>query len=296
MVREVDERRYRQRIEAVRLSGRGASREYSAPAVDRALNILEYMAEHPRPYGTTELARCLGIPVNSVFRILKRLTEREYVIQDAVSGGYQLSTRFFSLGMSLYTRFELRTRARPHLEWLSRETEVTCQIQVPRGDRMLVLDTVSPEVQFFLRVVPGSLVYIHANAYGKAVLAFMDEEEIRQILPSRLPPLSANTIVLRSELLQQLASTRRTGLAYDNEEYTSGIVCIGAPVFDVQGRVAAGLGVTCILSTVDAATKTLFEQRVLECARRVSKDIGYSGDFFVGKVPAANAAAGPPSG
>ena len=77
------------------------NREYSAPAVDRALDILEFMAKHHRPYGATELSRCLNIPINSVFRILKRLTEREYTVQDPVSGGYQLSTRVFSLGMSL---------------------------------------------------------------------------------------------------------------------------------------------------------------------------------------------------
>ncbi|HYW84998.1 MAG TPA: IclR family transcriptional regulator [Spirochaetia bacterium] len=267
--------------------GEKKNREYSAPAVDRALDILEFMAKHPRPYGTTELARCLKLPVNSVFRILKRLTEREYTVQDPISSGYQLSTRVFSLGMSLYTRFELRQRARPHMEWLCRETEETCQIQIPHGDQMLVIDTVSPEVQFYLRVVPGSLVYYHPNAYGKAVLAFMGEDEVKQVVPSRLVGLTPNTIVLRTELLQQLERTRQTGLAYDNEEYTSGILCIGAPVFDVQGKVVAGLGVTCLLSTIDAANKAAFELLVLECAWRVSKDIGYSGDFFVSKVRAA---------
>jgi DNA-binding IclR family transcriptional regulator len=267
--------------------GEKKNREYSAPAVDRALDILEFMAKHPRPYGTTELARCLKLPVNSVFRILKRLTEREYTVQDPISSGYQLSTRVFSLGMSLYTRFELRQRARPHMEWLCRETEETCQIQIPHGDQMLVIDTVSPEVQFYLRVVPGSLVYYHPNAYGKAVLAFMGEDEVKQVVPSRLVGLTPNTIVLRTELLQQLERTRQTGLAYDNEEYTSGILCIGAPVFDVQGKVVAGLGVTCLLSTIDATNKAAFELLVLECAWRVSKDIGYSGDFFAGKVRAA---------
>ena len=111
------------------------SREYAAPAVDRALDILEFMAKHPRPYGTTELARCLKLPVNSVFRILKRLTERDYTVQDPVTGGYQLSTRVFSLGMSLYTRFELRQRARLHLEWMCRETEETCSSRSPTGTR-----------------------------------------------------------------------------------------------------------------------------------------------------------------
>ncbi len=260
-------------------------REYSAPAVDRALDILEFMAKHPRPYGATELSRCLKIPINSVFRILKRLTEREYTVQDPHSDGYQLSTRVFTLGMSLYTRFELRQRARPHLEWLCRETEETCQIQVPQGEKVLVLDTVSPEVEFYLRVVPGSLIYYHPNAYGKAVLAFLDEEYVKQILPPRLPRLTPNTIVLRSELIKQLEEVRRTGLAYDNEEYTSGILCIGAPVFNVEGKVVAGMGVTGLISTIDKTRKALFEELVLETAYRVSKDIGYSGEFYEGKVP-----------
>jgi DNA-binding IclR family transcriptional regulator len=260
------------------------TREYSAPAVDRALDILEYMAAHPHPYGATELSRCLKIPLNSVFRILKRLTEREYTVQDSLSGGYQLSTRMFSLGMSLYTRFDLRQRARQHLEWLCRETDETCQIQVPHGEKVLVLDTVSPEVQYYIRIVPGGLVYYHANAYGKVMLAFQSEEAVKKILPPRLPSLTPNTIVLRSELLTQLEEVRKTGLGYDDEEYNEGIRCIGSPVFDVEGKIVAGLGVTGLVSTFRKNRQGSFEQLVLECARRVSKDIGYSGDFFKDKL------------
>jgi IclR family transcriptional regulator, KDG regulon repressor len=260
------------------------ARTYSAPAVDRTLDIIEFMALHPRPYGATELSRCLNIPLNSVFRILKRLTDREYTIQDPLSSGYQLSTKVFSLGMSLYTRFELRQRARPHIEWLSRETEETCQLQVPHGDTMLVLDTVSPEVSYYLRIVPGALVHYHPNAYGKVVLAFLPEEEVKRILQPRLPSLTPNTIVLRTELMKQLEEVRSTGLGYDNEEYNEGIRCIGAPVFNVEGKVAAGLGVSGLVSTFRAGRQAIFEQLVLECAYRVSKDIGYSGDFFAEKL------------
>jgi DNA-binding IclR family transcriptional regulator len=259
-------------------------RTYSAPAVDRTLDILEFMAVHPRPYGATELSRCLNIPINSVFRILKRLTDREYTVQDPFSDGYQLSTKVFSLGMSLYTRFELRQRARPHIEWLCRETEETCQLQIPHGDMMLVLDTVSPEVSYFLRVVPGGLVYYHPNAYGKAVLAFQPEDEVKKLIAPRLPSLTPNTIVLRTELMKMLEDVRKTGLGYDNEEYNEGIRCIGAPVFDVEGRAVAGLGVSGLVSTFRNNRQETFEQLVLECACRVSKDIGYSGDYFADKL------------
>ena len=59
-------------------------RTYSAPAVDRTLDILEFMASHPRPFGATELSRSLNIPINSVFRILKRLTDRAYTVQATI--------------------------------------------------------------------------------------------------------------------------------------------------------------------------------------------------------------------
>ena len=259
-------------------------RTYSAPAVDRTLDIIEFMAQHPRPFGATELSRTLNIPINSVFRILKRLTDREYTIQDPFSDGYQLSTKVFSLGMSLYTRFELRQRARPHIEWLCRETQETCQLQIPQGDMVLVLDTVSPEVSYYLRVVPGGLVYYHPNAYGKVMLAFMAEDEVKKLIPPRLASLTPNTIVLRTELLKQLEDVRRTGLGYDNEEYNEGIRCIGSPVFDVEGRAVAGLGVSGLVSTFRNNKQAVFEQLVLECAFRVSKDIGYSGDFFASRL------------
>jgi len=259
-------------------------RKYGSPAVNRALDILEFMSTHPHPYGATELSRCLNIPKNTVFRILRSLVEREYAVQDPVTSEYLLSTRVFTLGMSLYTRFELRQRARPHLEWLCRETEQTCQIQIAQGDRVLVLDTVSPQVQFYFRVVPGGLLFYHPNAFGKVLLAFMSEEDIKQIIPPKMQGLTPNTIILRSELIKQLKQTRRTGLAYDNEEYTSGIFCIGAPVLDAEGKISAGLGITGLVSWFDRTRTAVFEQDVLECARRVSKDIGYTGSFFVEKI------------
>ena len=259
--------------------------EYAAPAVDRALDILEFLAENPRHYSATELSRNLNIPTNTAFRILKRLTEREYTEQDPKTGGYTLGTRVFTLGMNLYTRFELRQRARSHLEWLCKETQELCQIQVPRGDQVLVLDTVSPETNFYLRVVPGSLLYYHPNAFGKVILAFMSEDKVKEILPPKLDRLTQNTITLRSELMNQFEEIRKTGLGYDNEEYTGGIYCIGSPVFDVEGKIAAGLGVTGLASWFDEKTeKESYEKLVLECAYKSSKDIGYIGNYFDDKV------------
>jgi IclR family acetate operon transcriptional repressor len=259
---------------------RGGKPRYAAPAVDQALDIVEYLSRNSRSYGINELARTLSVSTNTVYRILRRLTERGYTEQDP-SGGYRLGARFFSLGMSLYHRFDLRLRARPHLERLAEQAHETAQIHVPDKDRAMVLDCVSPLAEFFLSTTPGSRFFYHPNAFGKAILAFMPADRIRDVLPEELPAMTPNTIVRRSELITHLATIRKSGIAYDLEEYTSGFFCIGAPVFDVTGAGVAGIGITGVLRKDTPARFKGLERAVLRCARGIAADIGYSGHAYL---------------
>ena len=254
-------------------------KKYAAPAVDSLLDILEFMAKNPRPFGPTELSKTLGISANLVFRVMKRLVERKYA-EATEDGTYSLSTRFFSLGMTLHSNFDLRRRARKHLEKLCEATGETCQIQIPDGDRMLVLDSANPPTEFFFQVIPGSRLHYHANAFGKAVLAFMDEEEMKHILPEKFPAFTDNTVTSMKKLKVELEEIAKNAIAYDNEEYLKGIFCIGAPVLDVMGKACAGVGMTGISSRFDSAFRKKLEQMVLLCAEKISSDIGYAGEFF----------------
>ncbi|NLE38838.1 MAG: IclR family transcriptional regulator [Pirellulaceae bacterium] len=275
----------KQKIQS-RLSGRDASNGESAapaavPAVARALDVIEYLADHTRPFGINELARQLKIPVNSVFRILKCLEARGYVETEGTAGGYQLSTRFFSLGMRLYTRFELRRRAQPHLETLCQQTGESAQIYQLDGDAAVVLDCITPEAPWFLQFVPGTrMELLHAAALSKAILAFFDEDEICRLLPQSLQAATPNTITDRDRFLVEAAEIRRTGLTYDHEEYVVGVYCVGAAVFDVHDNVVAGAGVSGLVSRFHSEDLHRVEQQVLECARRISMDIGNDGRRF----------------
>jgi DNA-binding IclR family transcriptional regulator len=251
---------------------------YAVPAVDYMLDIVEYLAEQRRPYGITELSKALEIPTNSVFRILKRLAERGYVELDS-AGGYQLGVRFLALGLRLSGRFELRQRARRHLEWLARETGETAQVVITTGVQGLVLDVVNAPQDYFLQIVPGSQTWCHASAFGKCVLAFMDPAELQRILPAELPRLTVNTLTSRQTLITALTQVRKLGIAYDREEYCRGIICVGAPVFGQEGRIAAGLGITTFAGRPEKCEKE-GEDRVFEAAARLAHDIGYSGDYY----------------
>lgn len=249
-----------------------------APAVSRALDLIELMAAHTRPFGINELARELGIPVNSVFRIMKCLESRGYVETDGTAGGYQLGTSFFSLGMRLHARFDLRRRARPHMELLCRETGESAQLYQLDSTAAIVLDCVTPEAPWFLQFVPGTrMEMLHAAANSKAILAFLDDDDVCRLLPEPLPAITPNTITDRRRLAAELAAIRQTGLAYDHEEYVVGVYCVGAPVFDVHDRVVAGVGLSGLVSRFHSEDLPRIEQLVLESALQISHAIGNDG-------------------
>lgn len=253
--------------------------KYAVPAVDQMLDIVEHLAQNHRSYGITELARKLGISTNGVFRILKCLAERGYAETDP-TGGYRLGTKFFTLGMQLQARFDLRRRARAHLERLCEQSGQTVQLYGLQDDYALVLDCVTPATSSFIQVLPGSRMAIHASAFSKAVLAFLPKDETRRRLPRKLAALTPHTITDPAKLLRELAQIRRSGLAYDREGYTLGIFCIGAPVFNVNGEPVAGVGVTGLVSLSHPETQSALEQSILACAENISRDIGYEGRLF----------------
>jgi IclR family acetate operon transcriptional repressor len=256
-----------------------APKKYAVPAVDALLDILEYMGDGNRQCGVTELSKALGVSNNLAFRIMRRLSARGYA--DASAGGlYKLGSGFFSLGMKLSRSFDLRLRARPRLEELAKKVGATCQLQVLEGDAMLVLDVIAPDAPFFIQVVPGTKLNCHCNAFGKAVLAFRSEDFVKALIPARLPALTPRSLTDRAAFLKELETTRKTGVAYDREEYNLGFICVGAPVFDVNGDAVAGLGMTALASVFEKARGAEFEKAVVSCAQAVSREIGYQGDFF----------------
>ncbi len=252
---------------------------YAVPAVEQMLDIVEYLARNHRAYGITETARALSITTNSAFRILRCLVARGYAETDD-GGGYRLGTKFFTLGMQLQARFELRRRARPHLERLCGQSGETVQLYGLQEDHALVLDCVTPAASSFIQVVPGSRMAIHASAFSKAALAFLPVDEVRRHLPRKLAALTPHTCTDKNKLFSELARIRASGLAYDYQGYMLGIYCIGAPVFAVNGVAVAGVGLTGLVSVAQPGKQAALERLVLACAEHISHSLGYGGDQF----------------
>jgi DNA-binding IclR family transcriptional regulator len=104
----------------------------------------------------------------------------------------------------------------------------------------------------------------------------MEEVELDSLLNEELPELTPNTITDRQKLKEELETVRKTGLAYDKNEYLMGIYCIGAPVFHAGGRAVAGIGMTGLATRFNRDNISVFKKAVKKCAADISKAIGYT--------------------
>lgn len=252
-----------------------SEKKYRIPAVEKLLALIEFLSNESEPFTISALAKHLAASKNMVFRIVKCLEEQGYLELDRDTGGYQLGNGFYCIGVKMADRYQLTQRARPHLVWLSQQTGEMTDIQVPSGDRMIVIDAVYPPSGYYFHVSVGAKLFYHCNAMGKCILAHLEKEKINAIIPAQLPMLTPNGLSTRAELLKQLKTVQETGLGYDREEYVSGIYCIATPVFDIRGDVVAGVGVSGLVSRIDNENRHEFEELVREAGRRISTAVGY---------------------
>ena len=99
------------------------------PALDRALNILEYLASRQEAATLKQIAGDLDIPSASAFRLLKNLANRGYV-KETSSGqtAYCLGYKLLQLSHACCRNLSLQETARPFLLRLADRLGQTVQL------------------------------------------------------------------------------------------------------------------------------------------------------------------------
>ena len=213
---------------------------YSVPALHRTLDIIEALIGQ-RPLTVSELHRQFKIPKSSVYAILQTLKSRGYVSKDD-NDQYSLSLRLFTLGISLIENLDLRKGTHALLEELTEKAQLTGHIGVLDGKEAVYIDKVEVLTSLRLTTWLGRRVPLHCTSMGKAMLAFLPEKEVDEILgKGPLPKLTPKTITNPAQLKTELAKVRAQGYAIGNEENELGVRAVGAPIFGTTGRPVAAV-------------------------------------------------------
>lgn len=249
-----------------------AERSYSIAVVGRTLDVLEALGDAHEPLGTTDFARQLGMTKSAVFRILVTLEERGYVTKNPVTARYTLGPRLASLGERALSGIDLRQVARPVMERLHTAFGETVNLGVMEAGEIIYIDMVESTHGLRMAAKIGSRHPAHSTALGKAMLAFLPEEQLNAALSAHLSAQTSHTITKPAALREQLRGIRARGVSEEVGENEEGARCLGVALFDLHGLPTAALSISAPETRIDDARS----EEIARALRNASNDITHA--------------------
>ena len=249
-----------------------------APAVDYALDIMEYFAINNRPIGISDISNALNINKNAVSRVLEALIEKNWIYAcEENQKKYNLTLRPFSLLSNNVRSSRFVRIATPLLENLNNELGDAVYLGVKNGKNVLYLLHFDSKKEVRINGRVGGEYPLNCSAPGKVLLSYSKSDEIKTYFNDSISKMTENTIVDYSHFISEAINIRQRGYAVDNEEFAKGIICIASPVFDFDGRIVAcvGLSTLTLYDSIDSLTDRKLEL-LKGVADEISKKLGYN--------------------
>jgi DNA-binding IclR family transcriptional regulator len=149
--------------------------EYAAPAIDKALDILELLADRPGGMTQLDIARAIGRSPGQIFRVLTRLERRGYLYRDRQTGLYALSMRLFDLAHRVEPLRSLITASATPMRDLAAAAGQSCNLSVLDASRVRVVAQVESPADFGFRVRVGATFDLERTPTGRVLRAFAEE-------------------------------------------------------------------------------------------------------------------------
>jgi IclR family acetate operon transcriptional repressor len=214
-------------------------------SLTRALTLLERLSETPGGMSLTDLSYQLGMPTATVHRLLNTFEELDFVEQDAEQGLWFVGLKAFTVGNAFLGRRDFVASARPHMHDLVEQCGETANLGVIEDGEVVFISQVESREVMRMIARLGSRSPIHASGVGKALLAYLPEQQVARILKQRgLARFTERSIDSPARLREELEKVRRLGYALDDEEHAIGLRCVASAIFDQNGQPLAAISLS----------------------------------------------------
>lgn len=253
--------------------------KYIVPAVEQAIRVLLCLAGSKSSHmSLTEICDNVGIHKSKAFGILHTLHRFNLVQIRGRKKGYALGTGLIALSRKVLDGINVIAFADPVLKNLSDKVKGTAALGIIDGDDVVVVSRYESNKNIGVAIRVGSKVPISFGSHGKAIAAFMPENDLEALLQKEKLYFHGRPDKLdMNRLMKELEECRRTGYATDIGEINPGLNAASAPVIDISGK---PIGYLLVLGLFTPEAALEYGPAVAEAGRDLSKQLGANLDYL----------------
>ena len=250
-------------------------------SVDRALRIIEFLAENPTGAGITEISKSLGLSKGTVHRLISTLKERDFAYKSSNTELYRLSYKILYLYNCISNNIDMFKVSRPIIRKFADKVDATVHLATldEKRSNIVYIDRIEPmnsQKLFVMSSRVGKKAPCYCTAAGKMLLSQYSDDEIRDIMKGEeYKTYTDKTIKNIDEFLEEIHKVRKQGYALDENEYDHGIICISIPIYNSNGKIDFAMSVTGLILYTKAEELINLKDQLDEVSRKVSNAINY---------------------
>lgn len=214
-------------------------------SVFKAICVLECFSPTQPILSLGQISKQLSLPKSTVSNLIKTLEQVGYIVKGAGDQGYRLGYKILGLSYALRSSIPVVQYALPFLEDIQLKTGEIVYLTTHIEGRSLYLEGVYPSRRMEKYSISGKTLPMHCTGGGKAVLAFLPQNEVEQIIEQwGLPAVTENTITNPDSLFKHLEVIRERGYALDLEEESPGVKCIAKAIRNSDGYATGAISIS----------------------------------------------------
>jgi DNA-binding IclR family transcriptional regulator len=202
--------------------------------IARAAAILRALEDQPAGLSLGQIAQRVNLARSTVQRIVGALAAEKLLIAASPTGRVRLGPTILRLATSVQTDFVAIVR--PFLVRLSHDLKETVDLAAIKRDHLVFIDQVIGSQRLRAVSAVGESFPLYCTANGKAYLAEIDDDAVADLIGTSYEARTPHTLTTLGELLEELRTIRKTGVAFDREEHTLGICAAGVVLRDLLGN------------------------------------------------------------
>ncbi|MCO5732202.1 DNA-binding transcriptional regulator KdgR [Rhizobium sp. SSA_523] len=247
-------------------------------AVLKVFAVLEALVDEKR-VSLADLAQRAMTSKTTAHRLLQTMMELGYVEQDQDTEKYGLTLKLFSLGArSLSEQADLLRVADQSMGRLSRATGESINLGIldERDEKVVYIHKYDSAFNLSMKSTLGLRNPLHSTSLGKALLAWRDDDEIRdRMARMEFTKHAPRTLTDPDALMADLKAARARGVAEEIEESEAGVRCLAAPVFNHMGKPVAAISISFPLFRFDEGRRQDYIDLLTEAGLSASIALGY---------------------